>query len=88
VVPPPHPTYSTQFDAITDWLRADGHTVTVIGDHDWGPVPSLLSVLRRADAVICSGYSTIMEAAVAGTQYVVVPATNEQRYIASRHSSS
>jgi UDP:flavonoid glycosyltransferase YjiC (YdhE family) len=77
-------TYSTQFDAITDRLRADGHAVTVIGDHDWGPVPSLLPVLRRADAVVCSGYSTVMEAAVAGTPCVVAPATNEQRGIASR----
>jgi UDP:flavonoid glycosyltransferase YjiC (YdhE family) len=58
--------------------------VTVIGDHEWGPVPSLLPVLRRADAVVCSGYSTVMEAAVAGTPCVVAPATNEQRGIASR----
>ena len=39
---------------------------------------------QAPDAVVCSGYSTVMEAAVAGTQCVVVPATNEQRGIASR----
>ncbi len=77
-------TYSTTFDDVADRLRAAGHDVTVIGDHDWGPVPSLLPVLGRADAVVCSGYSTVMEAAVAGTPCVVVPATNEQRGIARR----
>jgi UDP:flavonoid glycosyltransferase YjiC (YdhE family) len=77
-------TYSTAFDAVADRLREAGHTVTAIGDHDWGPVPSLLPLFRRADAMVCSGYSTVMEAAVAGTPCVVAPATNEQRGIARR----
>ncbi|WP_254839710.1 glycosyltransferase [Natronomonas marina] len=77
-------TYSTDFDALADRLRAAGHRVTLIGDHDWGPVPSLLPVLRRAEAVVCSGYSTVMEAAVAETPCVVYPATNEQDGIARR----
>ena len=71
-------TYSTEFDAVAASLRAAGREVTLVGDHDWGPVPSLLPVLRRAEAVVCSGYSTVMEAAVAGTPCVVLPATNEQ----------
>jgi len=80
-------TYSTGFDAVADRLRSAGHSVTLIGDHDWGPVPSLLPVIRRADAVLCSGYSTVMEAAVAGTPCVVAPATNEQRGIGRRLAS-
>lgn len=77
-------TYSTGFDEVAERLRTAGHRVTGIGNHDWGPVPSLLPVIRRADAVVCSGYSTVMEAAVAGTPCVVTPATNEQRGIARR----
>lgn len=77
-------TYSSGFEALAEGLRDDGRRVTLIGDHDWGPVPSLLPVFRRADAVVCSGYSTVMEAAVAGTPCVVYPATNEQLGIADR----
>ncbi len=77
-------TYSSDFDELADRLRAAGREVTLIGDHDWGPVPSLLPVFRRADAVVCAGYSTVMEAAVAGTTCVVYPTTNEQSGIADR----
>ncbi|MFB6121765.1 MAG: hypothetical protein ABEJ68_11700, partial [Halobacteriaceae archaeon] len=61
-----------------------GRTVTHVGDPDWEAVPALLPVLERADAVVCAGYSTVMEAAVAGTPCVVVPETNEQRGVARR----
>jgi len=77
-------TYSTSFGGLADRLRSAGHDVTLIGDHDWGPVPSLLPLLGRAEAVVCSGYSTVMEAAVAGAPCVVLPATNEQEGIARR----
>ena len=74
----------TSFGGLADRLRSAGHDVTLIGDHDWGPVPSLLPLLGRAEAVVCSGYSTVMEAAVAGAPCVVLPATNEQEGIARR----
>ena len=76
--------YSTDFEATADRLRATGHDVTLVGDENWTPVPSLLPVLRRAETVVCSGYSTVMEAAVAGTHCVVCPATNEQAGVARR----
>lgn len=77
-------TYSTAFDRIAARLRDAGHEVTNVGDPDWEAVPALLPVLRRAEAVVCAGYSTVMEAGVAGTPCVLFPATNEQRGIARR----
>jgi len=76
--------YSVGFDRLAERLRAAGHRVTLVGDDDWTVVPSLVPTLRRADAVVCSGYSTVMEAAVAGTHCVVCPATNEQCGVARR----
>jgi len=77
-------TYSTGFDALADRLRDAGYTTTYVGRSDWTPVPAMLPILRRAEAVVCAGYSTIMEAAVAGTPCVVWPATNEQIGVANR----
>ena len=74
--------YSTDFESLVDRLDGDGHDVTLVGDDDWEPVPALLSVIERADAVVCSGYSTVMEAAVAGTPCVIYPFTDEQRGVA------
>jgi hypothetical protein len=59
-------------------LEAAGREVTSVGDPDWEPLPSLLPVVERANVVVCSGYSTVMEAAVAGTACVVRPFTDEQ----------
>ncbi|USZ67536.1 hypothetical protein NGM10_12455 [Halorussus salilacus] len=70
--------YSTNFDALARTLRSEGHRVTLVGDSDWTAVPALLPWVRAADAVVCSGYSTVMEAAVAGTPCVVYPFTDEQ----------
>ena len=76
--------YSVGFDDLAERLREAGHRVTLVGDDDWAVLPSLLPTLRRAETVVCSGYSTVMEAAVAGTHCVVCPATNEQRGVARR----
>ncbi len=76
--------YSVGFDDLADRLRAAGHRVTLVGGDDWTVLPSLVPTLRRAETVVCSGYSTVMEAAVAGTHCVVCPATNEQRGVARR----
>jgi len=59
-----------------------GHEVTVVGGEDWEIVPSLQPYVEAASLVVCSGYSTIMEAAVAGTPCLVVPHTSEQRGVA------
>jgi hypothetical protein len=70
--------YSTNFDVLAETLRTEGHRVTLVGDDRWEPVASLLPWIRDADVVVCSGYSTVMEAAVAGTPCVVYPFTDEQ----------
>ncbi len=70
--------YSTGFDVLAERLRAAGHDTTLVGGDDWECVPALLPHLRAAERVVCSGYSTIMEAAVAGTPCIVYPFTDEQ----------
>jgi hypothetical protein len=77
VVVPSH--YSGGETDLAARISAAGYHVTRVGGDDWDPVPALLPVLRRAEAVVCAGYSTIMEAAVAGTPCVVYPHTDEQR---------
>jgi hypothetical protein len=80
VLVPSH--YSEGFDALAERLRDDGQEVTLVGGDDWNTVPALLPVLERADAVVCSGYSTVMEAAVAGTPCLIYPFTDEQHGVA------
>jgi hypothetical protein len=75
------PSHYSGDDDLAASIAAVGRRVTVVGGENWEPVPALLPVLRRAEAVVCSGYSTIMEAAVAGTPCVVYPRTDEQRGI-------
>lgn len=70
--------YSTNFDVLAETLRTEDHRVTRVGDDGWDDVPALLPWIRAADVVVCSGYSTVMEAAVAGTPCVVYPFTDEQ----------
>jgi UDP:flavonoid glycosyltransferase YjiC (YdhE family) len=80
VLVPSH--YSAGFEELAERLRAAGHRVTLVGGDDWETVPALLPVLKRAEAVVCSGYSTVMEAAVVGTPCVVYPFTDEQEGVA------
>lgn len=63
-------------------LEREGHSVVKVGSDDWEPQPSLQPYLEEADYVVCSGYSTVMEASVAGTPVIIVPYTSEQRGIA------
>jgi len=76
------PSHYSSFDETAAALEADGYDVLNVGDDDWEAVPSLLPYIRGADLVVCSGYSTIMDAAVAGTPCVVHPATDEQEAVA------
>lgn len=76
------PSHYSSLSRIAEHLRRQGYDVLDVADDDWDPVPSLLPYIRGADAVVCSGYSTIMDAAVAGTPCVVHPATDEQAAVA------
>ncbi|WP_209309465.1 glycosyltransferase [Haloarcula amylovorans] len=76
------PSQFSSLDHLADRLRSNGYDVINVADDDWDAVPSLLPYIRGADTVVCSGYSTIMDAAVAGTPCVVFPETAEQDAVA------
>jgi hypothetical protein len=78
------PSHYSELGRIATALEREGYDVLDVGSDDWDAVPSLLPYLRAADAVVCSGYSTVMDAAVAGTPCVVHPATDEQAAVADR----
>lgn len=71
--------FSVDADRLADALEERGRSVTLVGGDDWETKASLQPYIAGADLVICSGYSTVMEAAVAGTPCIVVPSTSEQR---------
>jgi hypothetical protein len=76
------PSHYSSLSRIADHLDRQGYDVLDVASEDWDPVASLLPYIRSADVVVCSGYSTIMDAAVAGTPCVVHPATDEQDAVA------
>ena len=76
------PSHYSDLGRIADQLARQGYDVLDVGSDGWEPVASLLPYLRDADAVVCSGYSTVMDAAVAGTPCIVHPATDEQDAVA------
>ena len=76
------PSHYSSLDRVADHLCRQGYDGVNVADDDWEAVPSLLPYIRGADCVVCSGYSTIMDAAVAGTPCVVHPATDEQDAVA------
>jgi hypothetical protein len=76
--------YSEGFDELADRLQRVGYRVEHVGGEGWQTVPALLPWIRAADVVVCSGYSTVMEAAVAGTPCVIWPFTDEQEGVARR----
>ncbi|MFB6207631.1 MAG: glycosyltransferase [Haloglomus sp.] len=78
------PSYYSDLEQVTADLEQAGHDVIDVGSDAWEPVPSLLPYIRDADVVVCSGYSTVMDTAVAGTPCVVYPATEEQEAVADR----
>jgi len=75
--------YGVASERVTDALERAGRSVTVVGGDEWTVQPSLQPYVADAALVVCSGYSTVMEAAVAGTPCVVVPTTSEQRGVAA-----
>jgi hypothetical protein len=76
------PSHYSSLSRIAAHLRKQGYDVLDVADDEWDPVQSLLPYLRGADVVVCSGYSTIMDAAVAGTPCVIHPETDEQEAVA------
>jgi|GEM_PF-221650 len=78
------PSHYSELGRVADNLARQGYDVIDVGSDEWDPVASLLPYLRAADVVVCSGYSTVMDAAVAGTPCVVHPATDEQEAVANR----
>jgi UDP:flavonoid glycosyltransferase YjiC (YdhE family) len=74
--------FSLEQSRVVDLLEDRGHEVTVVGGDEWTTQPSLQPSIENATLVVCSGYSTIMEAAVAGTPCLVLPSTSEQRGVA------
>lgn len=74
--------FSVDGERLIGAIEATGRPVTAVGGDDWEVVASLQGHIEAADAVVCSGYSTVMEAAVAGTPCIVLPQTSEQRGVA------
>jgi len=78
------PSHYSDLGRVADNLARQGYDVLDVGSEAWEPVASLLPYLQAADVVVCSGYSTVMDAAVAGTPCVVHPATDEQEAVTNR----
>jgi hypothetical protein len=78
------PSAYSDLSRVATHLERQGFDTLDVGSESWEAVPSLLPYLRAADLVVCSGYSTVMDAAVAGTPCIVSPATDEQRAVADR----
>jgi UDP:flavonoid glycosyltransferase YjiC (YdhE family) len=69
---------------IVEELEENGYSVRKVGSENWEPKPSLQPYIKKADLIVCSGYSTVMEASVAGTPCVILPTTSEQRGVMDR----
>jgi hypothetical protein len=74
--------FSIDPDRLAETLRARGREVTLVGGENWETRPTLQPHIAGANLVLCNGYSTVMEAAVAGTPCIVLPTTSEQRGVA------
>lgn len=71
--------YSESIEEIEEKLKDTGRDVTVVGGKDWELQESLQPFIDEADLVVCSGYSAVMEASVAGTPCIILPETAEQK---------
>jgi UDP:flavonoid glycosyltransferase YjiC (YdhE family) len=70
--------FSADPERLREALERHGRAVTLVNDDDWEVEPSLQPYIEAANVVVCSGYSTVMEAAVAGTPCIILPHTTEQ----------
>lgn len=76
--------FSEGFDEVAQRLREEGKDVVVVGGEDWEAVPSMHPYAAAADAVLCTGYSSIADAVVAGTPCIVWPFIDGQHAVADR----
>lgn len=77
-------TYSEGFDELAHRLERDGFSVKTVGESDWDPVPAMFPYHQAADMVVCTGFSSIAEAVVAGTSCIVYPFIDCQQGIADQ----
>ncbi len=77
-------TYSTGFRGLKESLVDKGLEVVMVGDEDWETVPSMYPYIKAADHVVCTGFSSIAESAVAGTHCIVDPFIEGQEAIAEQ----
>ncbi|MFW6384655.1 MAG: glycosyltransferase [Halodesulfurarchaeum sp.] len=77
-------TYSIGFDSIAEQLSEEGLSVTLVGGPDWETVDSLYPYAEAADVMLCSGFSSLAHAAVAGTPVINYPFIDCQCGIADR----
>ena len=77
-------TYSEGFEEMAAELEAEGLSVTMVGGPDWEAAPSMLPYHAAADVVVCTGFSSLAEAVVAGTPVVVYPFIDCQQGIADQ----
>jgi UDP:flavonoid glycosyltransferase YjiC (YdhE family) len=75
---------SDNTETICKTLQEDGYTVKKVGGEDWSPKPSLRPYIRKASTVVCSGYSTVMEASVERTPCILNPVTSEQKGVSKK----
>ncbi len=80
--------FSIDPDRLAETVRAQGREVTLVGGENWETEPTLQPYIAGANLVVCNGYSTVMEAAVAGTPCLVLPTTSEQQGVADALSET
>jgi hypothetical protein len=72
------PSAYSDLSRVATHLDRQGFDTLDVGSDAWDPVPSLLPYLRAADPVVCSGYSAVMDAAVAGRVLADLAAKHRQ----------
>lgn len=77
-------TYSSGFSELKEELVERGFEVVMVGDEDWEMVSSMYPYVEAADHVVCTGFSSIAESAVAGTHCIVDPFIEGQEAIAGQ----
>jgi len=75
-------TWGKGFHKIRSELEEKGYNVRTVGDDKWELKKSMTPVMRSVDLVICTGFSSIADAAVAGTPVLVFPFLTYQKALA------
>lgn len=75
-------THGKNFGEIKERLKEKGLDVREVGDDQWETKKSMTPYTEKADAVICTGFSSIADTVVAGTKCIIYPFLPFQRAIA------